>query len=56
MKQKVRINAEGVSSRYGYIVEDFGDCAIIKVGCSVDRIACMEDHCIILGSDLYEKI
>lgn len=57
MKQKVKINAPGVSSKYGYIVEDCGEYAIIKVGCSVDHLEWLEeDHCIILGCSYYEKI
>ena len=56
-KQKVRINAAGVSSKYGYIVDEFEDMALIKVGCSADWVkSLVKPHCIILGTDLYEEI
>lgn len=55
MKKLVRINAENVNSKFGYIVEEFGDAALIKVAC--DELNCLsESNCIILGSDLYEEI
>ena len=56
MKKLVRINAQNVSSRFGYIVEEFGDAALIKVGCKDDRLAWLPENCIILGSDLYKEI
>ena len=56
-KRKVRINAAGVSSKYGYIVDEFEDMALIKVACSTDWLKCLiVPHCIILGTDLYEEI
>lgn len=55
MKQMVRINAENVKSKFGYIIEDCVDYALIKVAC--DKNECLiEDHCIVLGCTLYEKI
>lgn len=55
MKKLVRINAENVNSKFGYIVEEFGDAALIKVAC--DELNWLsESNCIILGSDLYEEI
>ena len=57
MKKMVKINAVGVNSKYGYIVEDFGDFALIKVSCKNDHLDCLtEENCIILGKDLYEVI
>lgn len=57
MKKMVRIKAKNVQSKYGYIVEDCGDFALIKVGVSSDNMKCLENrNCIILGADLYEKI
>ena len=57
MKKMVKINAVGVNSKYGYIVEDCGDFALIKVGCKNDHLDCLtEENCIILGKDLYEVI
>lgn len=56
-KRKVRINAAGVSSKYGYIVDEFEDMALIKVGCSTDWVKCLaEPYCIVLGANLYEEI
>ena len=55
MKKLVRINAENVNSKFGYILEEFGDVALIKTAC--DELQCLqESNCIILGSDLYEEI
>lgn len=55
MKKLVKINATNVKSRFGYIVEEYVDFALIKVAC--DELKCLtECNCIILGSDLYEKI
>ena len=50
MKKMVKINAVGVNSKYGYIVEECDDFALIKVGCKNDRLDCLsEENCIILG-------
>ena len=55
MKKLVRIHAENVNSKFGYVVEEFGGAALIKVAC--DDLKCLEEqNCIILGSDLYEEI
>ena len=55
MKKLVRINAKNVSSKFGYIIEEFCGAALIKVAC--DELQCLsESNCIILGSDLYEEI
>lgn len=55
MKKLVRINAENVNSKFGYIIEEFGGAALIKVAC--DELKCLtESNCVILGSDLYEEI
>ena len=57
MKKMVKINAVGVNSKYGYIVEECDDFALIKVCCKNDHIDCLsEENCIILGKDLYEVI
>ena len=55
MKKLVRINAEKVNSKFGYILEEFCGAALIKIAC--DELQCLqESNCIILGSDLYEEI
>ena len=41
MKKMVKINAVGVNSKYGYIVEECDDFALIKVGCKNDRLDCL---------------
>lgn len=56
MKKLVRINAQNVSSRFGYIVEEFDGAALIKVGCKADNLEWLPENCILLGSDLYEEI
>lgn len=56
MKTLVKINAEGVYSRFGYIIDEVGDMALIKVSCKLDWFKCLEtEHCIILGSTYFEK-
>lgn len=56
-KQLVRIKADGVQSKYGYIVEEDFGCAIIKVAIKGDAIKCLEHkNCVILGETLYKKI
>lgn len=58
MKKKlVKINAKNVSSKFGYIVEEYEDAALIKVGCKADHMKAPEsENCIILGSELYEEV
>lgn len=55
----VKINAKGINSRYGYIVERTfqGQAALIKVGIKADwqKFWC-EPHCIMLGKELFEEI
>lgn len=57
MKTLVKINAEGIHSRFGYIVDEVCGMALIKVSCKLDWMECLEcEHCIILGSSYLEKI
>ena len=56
-KQLVRIKADGVQSKYGYIVEEEFGVAIIKVAIKGDATKCLDyKNCVILGETLYKKI
>lgn len=57
MKSLARINAPGVRSHFGYIVDTLGGAAIIKVSCKEDWMEWIETpHCIILGSVFLELL
>jgi hypothetical protein len=58
--QKVRINAEGVNSKFGIIADQFEgyDAWFVKVGVTDDRRAAIWDikDCILLGGCYLEAI
>lgn len=55
MKTLVKINASGVHSHFGYIVDEYKDVALIKVSCKSDWLEFLEDpHCIILGKAYFK--
>lgn len=48
--KKVRINAPGINSRFGIVLDSFDGANLIKVACSSDWMKCLiEEHCILLG-------
>lgn len=57
--QKVRINAEGVNSKFGIIIEQFDnyDAWFVKVGITIDHEVVWDiKDCICLGGCLLEAI
>ncbi len=57
MKSLVKINAPGVNSHFGYILDMIGGAAVIKVPCKEDWMECLEtQHCILFGSAFLEKL
>lgn len=55
--RKVKINAAGVNSRFGIVLDSFGGMNLVKVACAADWMDCLEEkHCVILGDSYLSPV
>ena len=55
--KKVKINAPGVNSRFGIVVDSFDGMNLVKVACAADWMDCLEEKsCVILGDSYLSPV